>query len=455
MTDMVEYKEYLIEVYQEMADLGLENPKGGRTWQQMADHYRKKPTIKKKSNRFWQIDFLKVLAMLLVIMDHSTSHAELRTIGSPLWERIAIPIFMIVLGFNWASSLKKHKNLPYSQLFSWKNYWKNKILHFLFPYSIIYVLSGILILIKDPTISVSIYSSHLFRYLLFPMVWGPGSWFIPALLITVLVFPLIYIMFDFLNKYNVALIALIITFGIEVVWQFLINFSLDSYINRFYGTPDWDLNIYYFIYFALICNPFRLMSAIGMGVWLSQNYKLLSARNILIWVLGIISGFCIYIYTFYYNEPLPYQWSNLKRFLVLKVQDLLNWSNGDYNFIFFPYSALIVLIILNILPKNPNGFFAKLITLISKSTFHILMVQIFYFSIVYNYFLPMFGEPAIWASIYPDIEWVNLMFYPMNVVWTFGWGILWYWLESKFLKKQTTRKNKEILKRVKARGWIK
>jgi len=85
--------EYLREVYQEMADLGLENPKGVRSWQQIADSYdRKKIKVKKEGDRFWQIDFLKVLAMLLVLMDHSTTHAELRTIGSPLWERIAIPI---------------------------------------------------------------------------------------------------------------------------------------------------------------------------------------------------------------------------------------------------------------------------------------------------------------------------------------------------------------------------
>ena len=295
----------------------------------------------------------------------------------------------------------------------------------------------------------------MFRYLLFPLVWGPGSWFIPALLITVIVFPLIFIIFDVLKKIKISLIALIISFGIEVAWQYLINFSMNSYINNYYGTPDWSLETYYFLYFALICNPFRLMSAIGMGIWLSQNQKLFSLRNILIWILGIMSGFCIFIYTFYENEPIPYQWTYVTRYLALKAQELLDWSNGDYNFIFFPYSALIVLLFLNILPKNPNGAVPRFITLISKSTYHILMVQIFYFSIVYNYFLPMFGEPAIWASVYPDIEWINLMFYPINVVWTFGWGIFWYWVESKYREKRKSEKNKGLLKRAKARGWIK
>ncbi|TFG17671.1 MAG: acyltransferase [Promethearchaeota archaeon] len=456
-------EEFLSEVYQEMADLGLENPKGGRSFQQIANSYSHKSKIKseiklkpRQSERFWQIDVLKVIAMLLVIMDHSTSHAELRTIGSPLWERIAIPIFMVVLGFNWARSLKKNKHLPYSELFSWRYYWKNKVIHFLLPYSFIYVLSGILILIKDPTVSVGIYGSHMFRYLLFPWVYGPGSWFIITLLITVVVFPLVYIIFDQLKKYKISLLGLIFTFGVEVAWQYFINFSLDGYINNFYGTPDWNYEMYIFIYFALICNPFRLMTAIGLGLWLSQDQELFSLQNILVWVLGIISGICIFFYAFYIDEPLPFQWPNWLRFIGLKMQDLFDWSNGDYNFIFFPYPALIVLIFLNILPKDPKeNLFVRIIIRISKSTFHILMVQIFYFMILYNYFLPMFGDPfPIWQSVYPDVEWVNLMFWPLNVAITFSLGVLWYSLEHKIIANRRKGEEKELLRRAQARGWI-
>ncbi len=253
---------------------------------------------------------------------------------------------MVVLGFNWAKSLQKNAHLSYSQLFSWNNYWKNKIIHFILPYSIVYVLSGILALFFSPTLSVGIYDSHLFRYLLFPWVYGPGSWFIITLFITVIVFPLVYIMFDQLNKHKIAFIGLLVTFGIEIAWQFFINFSLDTYTS----TIDWNYEKLYFIYFALICNPFRLMSAIGMGFWLSYNQKIFSLHNIIIWIVGILSGFCIFIYAFYNGQPIPYQWPNWLRYFSLKVQDLLQWSNGDYNFIFFPYSALIVLIFMNILP---------------------------------------------------------------------------------------------------------
>jgi hypothetical protein len=417
---------HLREVYQEMADLGLENPKGGKTWQQKADSFIKKAEVKKEEGRFWQIDFLKVFAMLLVIMDHSTTHAELHAIGSPFWERIAIPIFMIVLGFNWAKSLQKKKGLSYRKLFSWKNYWQNKIVRFLFPYSIIYGLSILMFFFIDTPQNIAYYNNPLLRYILFMFVWGPGNWFIPTLLLTVLVFPLVFMIFD-----KIPIVGLILSFGVEVGWQFLINKSIDAYLAS--SSPTY--NGYILLYFSLICTPFVLMSAIGMGIWLSQNHRLFSPRNIIIWLLAIFSVFYIYLYTF---PPalflLSKTWSlKLVNFMyVLRV-----WSNGDYNMFFFPWSALIVMICLNILPRNPKGIFARFITLVSKSTYHILMVQIFTFSILYNLYLPLFetypGQPLIWASVYPGIKWINLMFYPLHVVWTFGWGILWYWLEKKVL----------------------
>ncbi|MHA1453871.1 MAG: hypothetical protein ACTSRD_13500, partial [Promethearchaeota archaeon] len=196
------------------------------------------------------------------------------------------------------------------------------------------------------------------------------------------------------------------------------------------------------------------MSAIGMGVWLSQDQKIFSLRNSLIWILGIISGFFIFIYSFYYTDPIPFEWSDPLRFIALKAKNALQWSNGDYNFFFFPYSALIVLIFLTILPKEPKGKFARFITLVSRSTFHILMVQIFFFMILYNWFLPMFGNPAIWASVFTDVEWVNLMFWPLNVAITFSLGILWYRFERKIMGNKKREKDIELLARAKSRGWI-
>jgi hypothetical protein len=252
-----------------------------------------------------------------------------------------------------------------------------------------------------------------------------------ALFLTILVFPLVFMIFD-----TIPIVGLLLSFGVEIGWQFLMNkvydnFLMNSTIER------------YILFFSTLCTPFILMSAIGMGVWLSQNHKVFHWRNIIIWVLGILSIFMIYVYTFTpASWLLSMDWS---LWVVWKANQLHNWALTDYNFLFFPYSALIVMVFLNILPRYPKGSFARFITLLSKSTFHILMVQIFYFSILYNRFLPMFGSPYIWSSVFPGVEWIDLVMYPMNVVITFGLGTLWYWGENKLiwsrLKRSSTSSN--------------
>ena len=49
------------------------------------------------TRKYWQVDLLKVFAMVLVIMDHSIPHSDLYELASPFWQRIAIPLFLIIL----------------------------------------------------------------------------------------------------------------------------------------------------------------------------------------------------------------------------------------------------------------------------------------------------------------------------------------------------------------------
>ena len=60
-----------------------------------------------KENNFFQIDFMKCFMMVLVILDHSTTHSYMHQFYSPLWQRIAIPLFLVIMGFNMGISFKK------------------------------------------------------------------------------------------------------------------------------------------------------------------------------------------------------------------------------------------------------------------------------------------------------------------------------------------------------------
>ena len=56
--------------------------------------------IKEDSSNFFQVDFLKTFMIAFVIIDHSLLHSLIRETGTELWERMSIPVFLILLGFN-------------------------------------------------------------------------------------------------------------------------------------------------------------------------------------------------------------------------------------------------------------------------------------------------------------------------------------------------------------------
>ncbi|MBN2157113.1 MAG: acyltransferase [Candidatus Lokiarchaeota archaeon] len=390
--------------------------------------------LSSKESRYWQIDFLKVFAMLLVIMDHSTSYDDLLELASPYWQRIAIPLFLIILGFNWSKSMEQHKNKSLRYIYSWNVYFKKKMLRFILPFAIIYLLSIILLIIQKtiptiPQMYISYYADPMLKIFLFLPVWGPGNWFIPLLFLTILIFPLMHKAFmkqpvmALVGCFLVELLYYLIIFVVRIFWQ-----------NRGYvPVGSWN---YYNTLTIIRCTPFRAMSAIGLGIWLSIDHNWFSRRNIVIWVLGGLSAVYLFFYTF----------AGYRSSIFI----------GDYSMLHFPWSALLVMLALNLFPKGPKGKQNRFIRLLSNSTYHILMVQIFYFSIIYNYLLPLFGDNPIWAHVGGENYKLHyLWYYPVNVIFTFSVGGLWYNLEKKYIWQRMTRIDKNRLDYAKARGWIK
>jgi hypothetical protein len=183
-----------------------------------------------------------------------------------------------------------------------------------------------------------------------------------------------------------------------------------------------------------------MFSAVALGLWLSDDHRILAKRNIFYWILMPISFIFIYIYaTATPTDP------DLTSLGVARIAFNVEWLSGDYHFLTFPYSAFLFLIGMVLLPKNPKGKISDFVRRISKSTYHILMAQILYFSIVYHFFMQMFDwwspGPFIWDSAPENYAW----YFPMNLIITFAIGMLWYELEQRFFAK--SRENK-LLKMV-------
>ena len=114
---------------------------------------------------------------------------------------------------------------------------------------------------------------------------------------------------------------------------------------------------------------------------------------------------------------------------------------GDYNLLVFPYSAIIFLIAIKLLPKHSTNILARIIKIISRSTYHILLTQILYFGIVYA----LYGDHYR-ASIF-GINYSNDSMAFLNLI--INWcicipvGILW-WYTGNYIK-QYIRAHIEIV----------
>ncbi|MFX0145346.1 MAG: acyltransferase family protein [Candidatus Hodarchaeota archaeon] len=307
---------------------------------------------------YFQIDLLKTVMIIFVILSHALPWIMQEDMVVFLWLRLSIPFFVVILGFNMGLSFKQVGETSLKKLYSWK-YFKKKFWRYVFPYLLLYVLSIVIGLIiygnLDSIISNQLYSimDERFLFLGISPFWGPGIWFIPFLFQTILFIPLIYKGFS--SSTLKALITLIVCF--------IINFGTHIFLFLFMGPTvdsieEWR-NIEFF-YLSIT----MYLGGIGLGMWFSRNPNIFSLRNIFMWVLFPLCTF--YIILFQIDRQL-YQ---------------IDFIRGDYNIIFYTYVAFIFLILLKVIPKNPQNKLAKGISWIGKSSYHILLSQILYFGVM-------------------------------------------------------------------------
>ena len=116
------------------------------------------------------------------------------------------------------------------------------------------------------------------------------------------------------------------------------------------------------------------------------------------------------------------------------VQDFIV---GDYTLIFYGYAAFLFLIAMAGIDQAPTGRISGFVQRIGKSTYHILLFQIFWMSIVYWFVWP----EAVIEQYLPPFDlilgWPTLLyyipFYLMNLTVAFTGGMIWYEVERRLL----------------------
>lgn len=95
----------------------------------------KNELIEINKESYFQVDFLKALMIFLVIFDHTIPWTVKGMMGVALWERISIPVFLVIMGFNMGLSLRRRGETSLKKLYS-RSYFKRKFWRYVFPFLI-------------------------------------------------------------------------------------------------------------------------------------------------------------------------------------------------------------------------------------------------------------------------------------------------------------------------------
>jgi len=227
---------------------------------------------KSSSNNFLQIDILKGFMIMLVIIDHAIPTSVRAEWGHSLWERISIPVFLIIMGFNAANSFKK-KDVPLSSFKFFLKYCLRKIKRYLIPFAFLYLISTIFGLIKYggfESLLQNQFDGHWPRALLGLLIlpfYGPGNWFIPVLVSSVIVMPFLYYAYQKSPK---------ITLLLSVLWEI----GMQYFIFAFFGHwTDWWPNVP-LGKTMLQLSVFLYFNAIVLGFWFADHKDICTTSEI-------------------------------------------------------------------------------------------------------------------------------------------------------------------------------
>jgi len=349
---------------------------------------------------FLQIDAVKVVAIAFVLVDHLLAGGLHDALLASFWERLAMPFFLIVMGFNMGHSFRYTGATTLRELYSLQYFWK-KTKRYVLPFVLLYVASILLGLYFDAL------EPSRWWYLFFLPFWGPGNWFIPVLFTSILIFPAVYKAYTVNPRITVALCLLS-----EIILSLVLFFNVPlvpsggTYVYTGFDaiTLMWVIRLDMLFY----------LPAVVFGLWFSDGHDITQKRNWFIWVTAPLSVIYLYAYTFLGFRVEIFDGVYLRRLI---------W--GDYTLLVYPYAALFILLALRYLPSESSGFVSKLVMKISRATYHIFLFQMMYF--------------AVWFQLNPDYISTGfgsalhlyLPFYLVSLAVCTVAGIAWYEVERR------------------------
>jgi hypothetical protein len=365
---------------------------------------------------YFQLDVLKAIAIVFVIMDHSLTWEIKGSMANLFWERLSIPFFLIVMGFNMGLSFKHRGTKSLRELYT-VEYFKRKIVRYVFPFLALY-MGAILV-----GLSIGYLEWNEYILLGFLPFWGPGNWFIPVLFSSIIVFPLIYWAF---NKQPE--LTLVLCFLSEILMQLILYAYIPFPIGT-WSAFDW------FMSSVIRVNILFFLPAVGLGLWFSRGHEFSAKRNWFIYIYAPIS--IVFMVDFQ-----THLFSDLPGIIGQFFSEVDVFIRGDYTLLFYGYAALLFLIAMELVPRVASGQIQRGVQKIGKASYHILLFQIFWYSIVYFLtYLRMLTNTGVYEPYHHEIPlfheiwgfpiWFYVFFYLFNLEISLIGGYLWYWAENR------------------------
>lgn len=281
----------------------------------------------KKRNH--NIDIIKGMAIIAVILIHSLTDELLLDILSPFYIWQAVPLFMLLAGYNTAESFQRRGYVSLNQFYN-ISFLYSKVERLLYPFLFIWIIQVIVHFLMLDGLSFKTLVTSLFTG-----GWGPGSYFVLVIIQATLILPLIYM----LVKKNLTVGTIIL-------------FFLSILLDVFFIIIDVSGSVYRVM-------VIRYVFALVLGVWLSLKHKKVNYK----WLIPLAILSAVYIAGVYYLD-----WE----FIMEKY-----WSSQHAPSYF--WTLLLLIIGLKAYQFKANNPLSRLVVKMGKASYHIFLVQMFYF----------------------------------------------------------------------------
>lgn len=334
------------------------------------------------SERIYLIDYLKAISVIMVIFTHY-AWEDKTSLFFTLVIAMAVPIFMVISGFNFTMSYEKKTGGTLRELYA-PSLMLHRLYRFLLPFILIYIPEMLLhILMRGDSFSAGDWILYFIEGGL-----GPGSYYVPVLIVMLFTFPLMYVCIRRFSYFGVCLVA-------------LVNLAYELFV--YYGHvpgPLYRLLFFrYLLYVALGCYMYFHFQNSKKESLSHKKYPLPWAALLLMFLTGL--SFSVAVYQFGWRPPIFRYWVKTAMPLALYI---------------FPF----IYVLMRYLGKKqlPDPF-GSILSKIGQASYHIFLIQMVYYRLFDDIVFP--PGPAI------PVVCGNIL-----ITVTLGYG--YYLLESKLSK---------------------